>query len=289
MKKMLFVLLGLMVCCTLVLGQDAPKPAKYVWVETDQVNPTMQQAYDNVLKQFKQGFDSSNSKFWWTAMTPMTGQLNTVTYVAASDTYAGIDAAFKEMSAVAGQIAAKNVNFMKESAESTRATYSGFSVYRPELSLRPEMVPMPAATRYRLSSYVLKPGMTTAFTDLVKEVAALDKGIESAHWMMYESLSSQNGPEFTVVVPLKSLADLDVDNSMQAKSIFTPVVARDIDRRFAQCVTSTSTTYAAVEPRYSRVSPEVVAANPSFWTVKEEAPVMAAKPAKGKKSVQAGQ
>ncbi len=76
-----------------------------------------------------------------------------------------------------------------------------------------------------------------------------------------------------------------------AKSIFTPLVTRDLDRRVAQCVTSTSTSFSAVQPNYSRVMPEVAAANPSFWTVKEQPVVAAATPKakKGKSAPAAGQ
>lgn len=289
MKKVLLVVTALAVCCSFALSQDSAKISKYVWVETDQVNSPMQQAYESSYKQFKQASESANSKFYWVGLTPITGQLNSITYLTFSDTFAGIDEALKDADSIAAQAAAKNASFTKEAAEGTRMTFSGISVFHPELSFRPEMVPMAETTRYRLTSYVLKPGMGSAFSDIVKDVIALDKSIPTAHWLMYESLSATNGPEFTVVTPLKSLADLDNVDMAAMTSVFTPAVRRDIDRRIQQCVASTSASFVAVQPKYSRVMPEVMAANPSFWTVKEEAPVMAAKPAKGKKTVQAGQ
>lgn len=286
MRKTLIVVLMLTVFCGLALAQDASKIAKYVLVETEQVNSP--QAYDSSYKQFKQASEAANSKFYWVGLTPITGQLGSVTYLAFSDTFAGIDAALKEDDAIGAQAAAKNANFMKEAAEGTRMAFSGISVYHPEMSFRPDMVPMAETTRYRLTSYTLKPGMNSTFMDLVKDVIALDKDVRTAHWLMYESLSSTNGSEFTVVTPLKSLADLDNVDPMAMAAVFTPAVRRDIDRRVQQCVASVSSSYVAVQPRYSRPAPEIVAANPSFWTVKEEAPVMAAKPAKGKKAAQSG-
>jgi hypothetical protein len=263
-----------------LLAQDANKISKYVWVETERVNPAKQQAYAKVAKAFKDAAEAGKSDSYWLGMQNITGRGDEVTYVSFSDTMGGIDKMMAEFDGMAKQIFTKDIALAADAATAASDSVMSIAQYAPELSLHADLVPMGAATRYQVSQYRLRPGCASRFTDVVKDVIALDKDVPTAHWIMYRSME---GPGFTVVVPLRTLADLDTDNSAEMAKIFTPAVRRDLDARVRECVAEQSSNLSVVRPQYSRVPATVMAQNPSFWTVKDEQPMVAAAKPTGKR------
>ncbi len=266
----------------------AGKIANYVWVEQVQINSGKWQVHQDLARQYRQAATSLNTDAFWLAASPITGEGNQTMFVSFHDNYAGIEQAMETFNKVGKEISIRNANFAAQTAESERGGRSMISKFRPDLSYRPDQVDVAQATRWRISTYRLKPGTGTAFADLVKEVMELEKKADAnAHWIAYQVVSGGPGPQFVFVSPLKALADLDQDDSMRVKEVFTPTIQRQLDAQVKDMVLYTETTFYAVRPDLSRPSPNIIAANPEFWTVKDEAPVVAS--TTGKKTKRAAQ
>lgn len=289
MRKLaaLGLLCVLLVGLTAVAGENpyAGKIAKYVWVEQDQVAIGKEVVFTKVVKQFRDAAASTNANVHWIAGTPIAGDGTQALFVTFHESYASIEDTMAAFEKVGREITVKNANFAGEIAESERSSHFFLQEFRPDLSLKPDKVDPALAKRWQITTFRLKPGAGTTFTDLVKEVIELHKKAnDNAYWIAYQTLAGAPGPSFTFVTPLRSLADLDQDDSAAMKALLTTVVRRQLDATVKETVASIETTIYAARPELSHPTSQMVAANPDFWTVKEPAPAVTAK--KGKKGVQ---
>lgn len=281
--------LGLLVLLlgTFALAQaptNDSKLSRYIFVETELVNPVMFESYSKVVAQARTGLDGIKSTNYWLAMTPLTGDGGSITYVMFMDTIADVDKVLAEFQKVEDEAALKDPSFKKNAYESVKAMHMELMEMKPELSLNPmNLVAGHEATRYRVSNVVVKPGMSGRYAALLKEMAALEKDVPGMSWIAYQSVVSDKGARFLLVTPLKTLADLDVDHSAALGKIFTPLMMRDYEQRVSNIVESASSTLFMVQPKLSRVPPSFLAANPSYWTIKEEPTALAQKGKKARK------
>jgi hypothetical protein len=84
-----------------------------------------------------------------------------------------------------------------------------------------------------------------------------------------------SGSAYYFVTPMKSLSEMDVDNSEKQKAVFTPMVIHKFEGRMEQMVSYIQSDLLMVRPDLSRAPKSFVAANPEFWTPKEPMPVLA--------------
>lgn len=260
------------------------KPTRYIFVETERVNPAMFEAYGKVVGQARAALDTAKSSNYWLAMTPLTGDGGTVQYVMFVNTIGEVDQMMSEFEKIENDIALKDPSFKKNAYDSVTGMRMELMEMKPELSLNPvSLVAGHDATRYRISHVVVKPGMSGRYAALLKELVALEKNVTGMSWVTYQSVVSDKGTLFAMVMPLKSLADLDVDHSAEMGKILTPLMMRDFEQRVSDIVAEASSTLFMVQPKLSRVPPSFLAANPSFWTIKEEPTALAQKGKKVRK------
>lgn len=288
MRKAVVLALLVVLLGALAVAQGAPsqdgKLSKYIFVETERINPARFEIYSKMLAQVRQTMDDAKSGTYWLAMNPITGEGGTIGYVMFVDSLADVDNVLAEFDKVEHEVGAKDPTFTKNLYESIQGAHMGIMAFKPELSLKPHLVPAHDATRYRIVNVVVKPGQATRYANLLKEALALEKDLPGVNWITYQSVVHNRGTMFTIVTPLKGLADLDVDNSAVMAKIFTPLVMRDFEQRMSACIDSVDSGFYMVQPKLSRVPPAFVAANPSYWTIKEEPIVVAEKGKKAKKS-----
>jgi hypothetical protein len=157
-------------------------------------------------------------------------------------------------------------------------TRSLLALYRPELSYRPDIDI--AQMRYvSVTVLTLKPGYDSAFADIRKLVnAGHDKAKMDEHWAMYQITSGMPGPAYLLLLPMKSLQEIDLAQEIHGKDYQDALgdTGRQQLRDFARAGMATSETKIfAFSPKMSYPSDELVARDPKFWKPKA---VAAAKP-----------
>jgi hypothetical protein len=171
----------------------------------------------------------------------------------------------------------KSADFTRGVADSQASVNGIVAKLREDLSYRPEKLDIANARTWEVSIVRLKPGTEMDFADLEKESIELHKrGNIDEHWVTYEVQYGTHAPAFIFIKGLRSLADLDADLKEAHKAVFTSAIRRRFSETARNSVTYEKSTLLNVRPEISRPSEALVAANPDFWTVKEE-PIVAAK------------
>jgi hypothetical protein len=271
-------------CGTLAFPQEnADKPSKYVWYQNAKINSGKAQVYSKLVSQFREATNASAPDMYWIAATPITGDSGRVTFVTFHDNMASIEKMLNAFDKVEHSTMAKNVNLASESAEAEGGAYWVLAQYREDLSNRASMVTGGQAAWWGSTLINLRPGCEYEFDDAVKQVISLhQKTKDNAHWLAYDIRAGAPEPSILFVSLMRSLAEEDQEPPAAAKELFeSPLVRQMFARIGKDCIQHIETTYSRAEPKLSRPAPSMVAANPDFWTVKEE--TIAAAPPKTKK------
>lgn len=294
MKKSLILgLLCFLLASVFAVAQDTTQPAttphisKYLWISTGAMNPGKEMVFTNLVKQIKDAAATNSADYYWLAGYNITGPDHDVSFVSFHDDLASVDKTITTWEKIQRTAMMKNANLMTESAEAGGAGSSILAKYREDLSFNPMKLDPAHTTRWLVETYYLKPGTMMEAEDLVKEEMDLVKKADpDDHWLTYQVIAGGSGSTLMMVVPLRTLADLDeMDKKSEAmKAVFTPPVRRRLSSVVKEIVLKTRTELIAVSPEMSRPPQALVAANPDFWTVKEQAPVMATKGKKTKKA-----
>lgn len=269
------------VCSSVAPAQDtksANEPAKYVWYTIESVNSGKFPIYMKLASQFRDAVNSAAPDVYWIAGSPITGESNRITYVTFHDNLASIEKMMKAMDKV-GETLMKNASWSAQEGESTGGSHNVLAEYNKELSYRPDMVPMSHTTWWSAELVGLRPGCEDDLKSLAKQVIDMHKKAgDNDHWLAYEIRGGVPQPAVLFVSTMRSLADDDQEPPAAAKEIFENPMAKQAFSKFDhECVTHVESTYSRVEPSLSRPPQSLVAANPDFWTVKEEAPAVASK------------
>ena len=269
------------VCSTLASAQDTKstnEPAKYVWYSVQKVNSGKFPVYMKMEAQFRDAVNANAPDIRWLAGFPITGESDRITYVTFHDNLASIEKMMKAMDKV-GEVMMKNSALSAQEAESSGGSHNVLAEYNKEISYRPDMVPMSHTTWWSAELVGLKPGCEDDLKAIAKQVIDLHKKAgDNDHWMAYDIRGGYPEPAVLFVTTMRSLADDDQEMPAAAKEMFdNPMVKQAFHKFDHECVTHVESTYSRVEPSLSRPPQSFIAANPDFWTVKEEAPAVATK------------
>ena len=289
MAKLLAI--GLAVACacsTYASAQDSKssdQPSKYVWYSVEKINSGKFGVYMKVASQFREAVNTSAPDVHWIAGSPITGDSDRITYVTFHDNLASIEKMMKDMDKV-GEALMKNASLSAQEAESSGGSQMVLAEYNKELSYRPEMVPLSHTTWWSVELVGLRPGCEEDLKNIARQVIDLHKKAgDNDHWTAYDIRGGAPEPAVLFVQTMRSLADGDQEPPAAAKELFdSPLVKQAFSKFDRECVTHVESSYSRVEPSLSRPPQSLVAANPDFWTVKEEAPTVATK-TKSKKPV----
>ncbi|MGH9509075.1 MAG: hypothetical protein ACRD2M_03995, partial [Terriglobales bacterium] len=177
----------------------------------------------------------------------------------------------------------KSAEFNTTVADSQAGAEGIVASLREDLSYRPEKLDIANARTWEVSILRLKPGTEMDFADMERESIELHKrGNIDEHWVTYQVEYGTQAPAFIFIKALRSLADLDRDLKDAHKAVFTPAIRRRFSETAKSSIVSEKSTLLNVRPEISRPAESLVAANPEFWTVKEEPTAVAAKGKKAK-------
>lgn len=275
-------------CATVVSAQDkktTDQPAKYVWYSIDKINSGKFEVYAKLVSQLRDAANTTAPDMYWIAGSPITGESDRITIVTFHETMASVEKMWTAFDKVYQAASVKYASLNSESAESGGGSNFVLAEYNKDISYRPDMVPTANTTWWATTLLSLNPGCEYQLEDVAKQVIELHKKAgDKDHWIAYDIRAGYPEPTVLFVVPMRSLADEDEEPPAAAKEVFESPLVRQMFTHFdKECVRHIESAYTRVEPGLSRPSQALVAANPDFWTVKEEMPTSAAKTTKPKK------
>lgn len=262
--------------------------SKYVWISIGKKTPGKDKVFSNLVKQIRDTANAENADFYWLAGESLTGDDGEVSFVTFHDSFASVEKVIEISERVMRAASMKNASMSKEETESEGPGHSVLAKYHEELSYRPDLVDLAHMKRWSVTTFQLKPGTSAEFADLAKEYIELVKRTNdpTEHWITYQVLAGMPSPTYLIVTPMKSLADMDQENEEAMKAVFTQPIMRHFGETEQRIVNSVETEYVAVSPGMSRLPQAIVAANPGFWTVKEEGTAVASTKTKKKAPVE---
>jgi hypothetical protein len=288
MTKKLALVLAFALVASLFAVAGEPSTAnvpKLIRIGHYEVKPGKMNAHDDLVKQVRQAATAGNAQYNWIATRPMTGNTNETVFVNFFDNYAQVEESSTSFYKAAGATF-QNADFTRAVAD-TQASINGvIGTLREDLSYRPEKLDIANARTWEISFIRLKPGSEMDFADMERESIELHKRNNiDEHWVAYQVEYGTQAPAFIFITSLRTLGDLDKDLKEAHKAAFTSTIRRRFSDTTRESVIYSKSQLLTVRPEISRPAESLVAANPEFWTVKEEPTAVATK---GKKAKTAG-
>lgn len=288
-QTVVWVLAVLVVCSMGAVAGDSSNTAgnvpKLIRLSKFEIKMGKTEEFASLNRQVRQALNAGNANYHYVAATPLTGDSGLVEFFGFYDNYGQIEEAMKSFTQSTGALM-KTTEFSRGASDAVHGIHGIVAKFRPDLSYNPQKLDLANATSWELSFVRLKPGYARDFEDLEKQSIELhQKGNIDEHWVVYQVEYGAQAPSFIFLRALKSLVDLDVDLKAAHDAVFTEAVRRQFIRAFKEGGDFEQRTILMVRPDLSRPPQTLVAANPTFWTVKEEAPLVAAK-TKKKSAVQ---
>ena len=287
MTKHLIVILAVVCLLVPLVGaQTAPdkdQPSRYMWFALDQVNSGKFPVYADLITQYRSVVNTTAPDIYWIAGAPITGSYGRFASASFHDNLASVEKMLNQIQKIDKEVSLKYPKTVSMSAESLANSTVMLAEYSKEISYRPMLVPMPNATYWMTELVGLNPGCDNALNEVAKQVITLhQKANDDEHWAAYNIRGGYPQPSVLFVTGLRSLADLDQETPLSTKETFSnPMVRQALNKFDHECVRSVETNYIQIMPQLSRPHQALVAANPAFWTVKDE-PTVAAKKGKNK-------
>lgn len=282
MRKAISVALAMMFLMTLCAWAQAASAPKLLVIYRESLKEGKMAQYQGLDRQVRQVVHKNDPNLNWITATAFTGSDNEETYFQFANSYADIERADAAFSKAAGSLF-MSADFNQTVAESQESGRNIIAKLRDDLSYNADKFD-PANAKYWYVSYRRsKPGSGPQLTSLRKDIIAQLKAANyDDHWLVYEVEYGMPAPTYVIVRDLKSLADLDTDNSKSYEgAVATNLRQQNTSWIHENGILSESVIYR-VKPELSHPAQSIVAANPSFWTVQEteQAPVVAKKKAK---------
>lgn len=280
MRKAISLALAMMFLGTIIAWAQSTTPApKILMITRTNLKEGKAMQYQGLDKQVRQLVHKNDPNLTWITATAFTGQDNEETYFQFANTYAEIEQMDTAFGKAAGTLFA-NADFNQTVAQSQDSGRNVIARLREDLSYNADKFDPANATFWYVSYRRTKPGVGAQMASIRKDILAeLKTANYDDHWLVYEVEYGMPTTTYVVVKDLKSMADLDNDLSKSYES----AVPTNLRQQFASWVKEngifSENVIYRVKPELSHPAQSLVAANPSFWTVKEteETPVVAKK------------
>ena len=219
--------------------------------------------------------------YFGVAMTAMTGSNDAwfmngwPSFEAIDDANAAMDKDKEFASAVSG--------FMLKDADDISDAAASMWALRPDLSYR-DTVAWSQMHAYEMITVRARPGHNDDIKKIAEKIRATHVAAHtSAHWAMYQGMMGVPEGTFLVIIPHKTVGDLDV--GMKEDALFSKALGevggKELDKLSSDGVISTQTDLFAVNAKMSYVSEDWRASDADFW--KNAAVMQAGSPAAAKK------
>jgi hypothetical protein len=123
---------------------------------------------------------------------------------------------------------------------------------------------------FEIEVFQIRPGHEADWNDAVKLVKEAYAKVPDAHWAMYQNVFGRENPSYLVIVPRKSLSE--VDTGFQQAPKFMAAIGADgmkkLNELSAAAIASSETNIFAINPRESYMDEDLIKADPDFWQAK---------------------
>jgi hypothetical protein len=115
--------------------------------------------------------------------------------------------------------------------------------------------------------YLVRPGHSQEFEDLVKLYTDGYNGVSGMHWGTYEETYGSPGNAFLVIITHKSAAELDAEDGNDQKFVenLGPEGLKKLALLEASCLESKQTDLFFIDPKMSYPTERMLKADPEFW------------------------
>jgi hypothetical protein len=142
-------------------------------------------------------------------------------------------------------------------------------VYRPDQSLN-QTAGLAGIRYFELEVFQIKPGHEADWDAAVKLVKDGYAKVPDAHWAMYQNVFGREQPAYLVIIPRKSLSE--VDAGFQQAPKFMAAMGADgmkkLDELSAAAIASSETNIFVINPRQSYMSEDMIKGDADFWRPK---------------------
>jgi hypothetical protein len=284
-----------MLSATAVLAQDAGPP-KVISLAREEIKPGRGSAHAKSAASFIAAANKANAPIHRIALVPVSGDDNAVVYIQAFDSFADVEASYKQME----EAVAANASFKaeldrldREEVDQHASQRRAYYTLRADLSYEPRTAEQTGKSRFMsVTTTRIKPGRGPDYVDYIKSlnVARKKAGVD-VHTAVYQVATGAPTGTFLSFTSLRSLSDLDDirqrgEQSQKAmeEALGGAEVVRQRRMLISEIVADGFNTVYAIEPSLSRPTALIAAADPDFWNPK---PAAATKALAAKKETKA--
>ncbi len=275
MRKRILVCLAAGAClaaASVALAQEKTGPPKVLVIGREVVKPGQGSAHEKWEAGYPAAFAKAKWPTHYLAMTALTGE-NRVLFLAGYDSIADWEKDFKAQEKNEAFTASMDALNSKDGGFLSEAR-TAVALYQPDLSYHPPA--SIAKMRYFLIVSVhVKPGHNEHFEDVRKMVrAAHEKANATDGYAVYHITAGSDGSVYLLIVPMKSLAELDDFPNVHGKAYQDAVGdegRRKIQELAREGQESSTTAIFAFSPKMSYVTKETIDADPDYWAPKPKA------------------
>lgn len=251
--------------------RPADRLGRYLSLEQITLAEGRKASYPSFVSLVREAADRTKADTtWWIAVANLTGDSRRVTNMTFHETFAAFEAAIVANRGITVAAADGDPGFAARRGEHVLASSSSLAVLRDDLSFQPAKVPPSAARYWSITTMFLKAGHMSDFAERTKlEIDLLKRGGLDHHFLVYQVLLGvpSSGAVFYVITPMRTLAEMDADDSAKAARLFTPDVRRRFEAMNREMVSGIESDLLVVRPELSRPPASFVSANPGFWPV----------------------
>lgn len=285
MRKAISLVL-MMLAATLCAWAQSIAPPKILMISRINLKEGRVMDYQKLDRQVRQTIHKNDPNLNWITATAFTGNDNEETYFQLLNSYAEIEQTDAAFGKAAGALFT-SADFTQTVASTQESGRNIIAKFREDLSYNADKFDPANAKFWSVTYRRDKPGSGAEYASLRQDVTAQLKAANfDTHSLVYEVSYGMPATSYIVLRDLPSLSVLDTDLSKQYESAVPKNLRQQVTAFGHENTIATESVLYQVKPELSHPPQNLVAANPSFWTVKEnEAPVVAKK-GKGKQAVE---
>jgi len=276
----------MMLAATLCAWAQSIAPPKILMISRINLKEGRVMDYQKLDRQVRQTIHKNDPNLNWITATAFTGNDNEETYFQLLNSYAEIEQTDAAFGKAAGALFT-SADFAQTVASTQESGRNIIAKFREDLSYNADKFDPANAKFWSVTYRRDKPGTSAQLASIREDInAQLKVANLDTRSLVYEVTYGMPSTSYIILRDLPSLSVLDTDLTKQ----YEGAVAKNLRQQYTaynheNMLMSESVIYQ-VKPELSHPPQNLVAANPGFWTVKEnEAPVVAKK-GKGKQAIE---
>ena len=283
MRKAISLVLMMFAATLCAWAQSASAP-KILMISRINLKEGRGMEYQKLDRQVRQLVHKNDPNLNWITATAFTGSDNEETYFQFVNSYADIEQNDTAFGKAAGSLF-MSTEFNQSVADSQQAGRNIIAKLRADLSYNADKFDPANAKFWSVTYRRDKPGSGAEYASLRQDVTAQLKAANfDTHSLVYEVTYGMPATSYIVLRDLPSLSVLDTDLSKQYESAVPKNLRQQVTAFSHENTIATESVIYQVKPELSHPPQNLVAANPSFWTVREtEGAPLVAKKGKGAK------